>query len=610
MRKYAYIFGFLTLILSVNAVQAQATSDVDLARHYYQNADYEKALMYYEKLYESNPKNSYFFQYYLECLIKTEDYKTAEKTAKKAIKNQPDNLVLYVNLANVYQAQNDLAEVDNTYREAIKSISGNTPYNAINSLAIGLANNGAYDYALEAYQKAKKTHPYNGEIDHRIARIYSLKGDNEKMIESYLYLAVNQYNYINTVKNQLSQSLGFDDEDYSNAELLRVALLKRVQKHPEERVYNELLIWYFVQMKEFDAAFVHVKSFDKKQRANGYVVLDFGRVCTSNKAYKTAIKAFDYVIDIGKEGSFYQSAVVERLRTLNLKLIHENEYKKEDLLTLKKDYLTTLDFVGQSIISVPLRIDFAKLLAFHLHNADTAARVLQSTLELKNIKPNDVADVKMALADVYLLAGNVWDANLLYAQVEKQYKNEPIGHEAKFRKAKTFYYEGDFSLAQSQLDVLKTSTSKLIANDAFELSLLITDNLNLDTTLINMERFARAELLMYQNKDEKALKIFDSINNSVVYHSLNDEILYRRYQIAYKHRNYDKAEQYLSKIVADYADDILADNALFKLGELYEMHLNDKAKAADYYKQILFNYSGSLFTVEARKRYRKLAEEL
>ena len=88
---------------------------------------------------------------------------------------------------------------------------------------------------------------------------------------------------------------------------------------------------------------------------------------------------------------------------------------------------------------------------------------------------------------------------------EKDFKENPIGHEAKLRRAKIAYYQGDFQWAQAQLGALKASTSKLIANDAMDLSLLITDNYNLDTTEIAMKTFANADLLAYQQKYTQAI---------------------------------------------------------------------------------------------------------
>lgn len=225
---------------------------------------------------------------------------------------------------------------------------------------------------------------------------------------------------------------------------------------------------------------------------------------------------------------------------------------------------------------------------------------------MPQLKGHDKAKAKILLADVNLLTGEIWEASLLYSQVEKEFKYDIWGEDAKFKNAKISYYTGNFKWAKAQLDVLKGSTSKLIANDALELSLLITDNTTLDTNTLPLFIFAQTDLLIYQNKFDEALLKYDTLLTAFPSHSLNDEIIYRKAQIMLKKKEFQKAAFYYSEILKDYSYDIWADNALFYLAELYEKHLNDKEKAMDYYKQLFTNYTGSIFVIEARKRFRTL----
>ncbi|GKT18164.1 tetratricopeptide repeat protein, partial [Aduncisulcus paluster] len=140
-----------------------------------------------------------------------------------------------------------------------------------------------------------------------------------------------------------------------------------------------------------------------------------------------------------------------------------------------------------------------------------------------------------------------------------------------------------------QLDVLKASTSKLTANDAMELSLLIGNNLNMDTTAVPLQMFARADLLFFRNKDSLALATLDSIVEMFPYNSLDDDILFRKSKIAIEKQDYDTAAIYLEQIVDDYSYEVLADDALFELANLYNYHLGNREKARDLYKQMLFD---------------------
>ncbi|MBI9039042.1 MAG: tetratricopeptide repeat protein, partial [Bacteroidales bacterium] len=215
-------------------------------------------------------------------------------------------------------------------------------------------------------------------------------------------------------------------------------------------------------------------------------------------------------------------------------------------------------------------------------------------------------ECKIELADILLFQGEVWEATLLYSQVEKSYKNDPLGHLAKFRNAKLSYYIGEFGWAKVQLDVLKAATSKLIANDAMELSLLISDNLDADSSTFALELYSKADLYLFQNKNDLALITLDSIPKLSLWHPLFDEVLLKKAEIKIEMGAFEEADSLLVRLIDNYPDDILGDNALFLRAELYEKLFDDEEVAMELYRELLTKYPGSLFTVEARKKYRQL----
>jgi tetratricopeptide (TPR) repeat protein len=141
-------------------------------------------------------------------------------------------------------------------------------------------------------------------------------------------------------------------------------------------------------------------------------------------------------------------------------------------------------------------------------------------------------------------------------QVDKEFKFEPIGFEAKFKNARIFYYDGDFKFAQSQLDVLKQSTTKLIANDAMKLSILITDNYGLDSNFTAMSKFAQADLLLEQHQFNKAFELYDTILKAFPYHGLSDEILLRKSQALQQQGKWNESIPFLEEIIKIHGEDI------------------------------------------------------
>ena len=66
------------------------------------------------------------------------------------------------------------------------------------------------------------------------------------------------------------------------------------------------------------------------------------------------------------------------------------------------------------------------------------------------------------------------------------------------------------------------------------------------------------------------------------------------------------AESAYMRVIEEHGDGILADDAHFALGELYETWLDEPAKAREQYKAILTDHGSSVLVVEARKRFRAL----
>ena len=243
---------------------------------------------------------------------------------------------------------------------------------------------------------------------------------------------------------------------------------------------------------------------------------------------------------------------------------------------------------------------------FYADKAEKAKTELNEALKINGLTDIQKAQVKMQLADINVLSGDIWEASILYMQVDNDFKFEPIGQEAKYKNARVFYFDGEFDFAQSQLNVLKESTSKMIANDAMQLSVMITDNYGLDSNFQAMSWFANAELLIEQHKYKEAFDLFDSIQKNYPYHSLADEILFRKGKALEMQGQWQQAIDYYEDLVKFHGKDILADDAIFRVGDIYENILTDKEKALEYYRRLAIDYKGSLFSAEARKRIRLL----
>jgi tetratricopeptide (TPR) repeat protein len=594
-------------IFSLSPAFAQPGSDRQLADQYFINFEFDKAAVIYDKLFDKDPMGVY--PNYLRTLVALKNYSEAEKMVKKMIKksssgNFPVASQTYqVDLGFVYESAGDMNKAKQTYEKAIKTLQPDQ--GQIISLANAFYSHQNWDYALATYLEGKRLLKGFYSFYFETAEIYFQKQDYPKMIDEYLNSVEENVAYQQNVQNILQNRLG-NDPDGSRNNLLRQALLRRIQRNADQPVFSEMLIWLFVQQKDFESAFTQAKALDKRQREDGSRIISLASMAVTNLNYETGIKAYQYVVDKGPDNPNYIHARMELLNTLNKKITENNSYTKEDLLKLQRDYNTTLNELGRNATTAPLIRSLAHLEAFYLDHPDTAIVILEEAITYQGIRNITKAECKLELGDVYLFTGNVWDSDLLYAQVDKSFKNDPIGQEAKYRRARLDYFRGNFTWAQAQLDVLKSATSQLIANDALSLSLLIQDNIDTDTTSYELLLYSAADLLSYRNKNDDALLLLDSLQQKWPAHSIIPHAIYKKALIFDAKRNYAIEDSLLREVADNYPDGVLADDALFKRGLLYEEKLNDKNKAKELYEALLTQYPGSLFAVEARKRFRAL----
>lgn len=595
----------LLLGLAPMLLVAQTDTDEQLAAQFFKNGEYDKAEVYYKKLYKRY-NEEFFFQYYIDCLLKLEDFKEAEKTVEKRIKNE-GNAVLYVSLGQVYKASGEDKKAEQAYLRALQELP---PFQRqIDALANAFRDKGELEYAVKTYERGRKL--LNGLYTYRfeLASTQMKLGNFDLAVEEYLDALAEDESQITKVKTDLLETFATDDSG-TKSSYFEEAVVGRIQRQPQRDIYPELLIWHFEQQKKFSQAFAQAKALDRRNREDGSRIIQLAHICRANRSYDIAIEAYRYVIKKGDENYYYLSCKKDLVNTLYEKAVDGGKYTQQELEELETTFLTTLDEFGRNGNVAQMMMNLAELYTFYMHQTEKGINLLYEVIELPGIFREDLAMAKIQLADALLFTGEVWETTLLYSQAEKMFKTSEIGRTAKLKNAKLAYYTGQFDWAQAQLNVLKAATSDFIANDALYLAMLIQDNSFMDTTYAALRTFARADLLLYQNKLDSAKLALDSIEQHYPGHSLMDDILYKRGQIAEQEGLPEKAAEYYGRVASDYSTDLLADDAVYRLAMLYEDKLNSTSKAMEYYQNLLLHYPGSLYTVEARKRYRALRGDL
>ena len=616
MKKF--IILLLLLISCGGAIMAQQSQDEQLALQYYKEKEYDKAVELFEKIHAKKP-DSYIYYYYYHSLLELERYSDAEKMLKKQVKAYPNVQRYKVDLGYAYERSGDNAKAEKIYQECLKNMQAKE--SAISELNNAFMSRGKYDYAAETTLKGRKLINNEQYLSKNLISIYKVLHQNDKILDEIISLVKTDNEKYQTDVQTAIQDLLAEDDDNQMYMSIRTALQKFSQKNPTNIMCIKELYWISQLHKDFEEAFILAKTLDKRLKSEGVYTYELALAAAENHDYTTSIEALNHIIKKGEEARNYVLAKMKLLDVKYMQLVESSPVKMVDALNLEQDFKKALEENGLHSGTMDWIRKYAHLLAFYVNKPEEAMDVLnQAMAATRDIKEKN--QYKIDLADVQLYTGQIWDASLNYSQVDKDLPNDVLGNEAKFKNAKLSFYIGEFLWAKSQLDVLAAATTKLIANDAIYSSMLISDNLEeeevgdeSDTAMtlfqnsegnLALKMYARAEFLIFQNKDDEALRALDSVIMLSPLGTLVDDALYQKALILIKQKNYFEAEKLLKRIIENYGDQLLADDAVFQLAELYEYYLKDIAQAMEYYQKILKDYSDSLYVVQARNRYRAL----
>lgn len=595
----------MTLICFLAApVWSQITaSDESVAFQYYQQGEFEKAAVVFERLYEKSGQREAYFDYYFTSLIKSKNYVSAEKLAKNMIKKKPANGIYQIALGRVY-LETDRKQLADKILDAAAEQVPDEEFR-IRELATAFFKIESYDRAEHVFVKARKILKDEKLFTFDLLSIYRFKKDKEKLVDSY----INALAYMPELLFQAQNTLASVFENNEDYKILQSILIKRLQKDPNQNVYTELLTWAFIQQKEYAMALRQLIALDKRTGDKSEQLFATANTFILNQAYSEAIKAYEYIVAKGKTNEYFLNAKMELINTKYLLAI-SGKFTTNQISDLAIGYNEILDEYGINTKTLFVIKRLANLTAYYLKDPKKAEELLEKGIAISGISAQESGLLKLDLGDIYILTHQPWEALLVYEQVAKRFENTPIGNEANFKAARLSYFQGNFEYAKSQADVLKAATSQLIANDALNLSLLISDNLRTKSDSLALKMYADAEMLQFSGRTDLALQKLDSLLQIFPGSSLMDDVLMTKAKIYTSTGDFTAALSSLTTLNTDFPASIWADDALFMLGDLLENKIGDKEKARLIYQQLITAHPGSLFAAEARKRFRNLRGDI
>jgi tetratricopeptide (TPR) repeat protein len=584
MRRFLHLFFFfITLMVSAQNDQ--------LAQNYFDKGEFEKALVLYQDLLKAQPGNGHYFTRVVESQQQLQKFDLAQKAIEDRL-NQFKQAMLLVELGYNYQLQKNEVKARAYYEQAIDRIRKNV--HEVYGVASTFERRVLIDYALQSYKLAKDLDP-NMNFNYQMALLYGQKGNTDAMISSFLDEAATNPNSVLIIQNQLSRFMQ-DDADTAFHDTLRKALLVRAQKN-QDLLWNQFLSWYFVQQKEYAKAFIQEKAIYRRAPETFANIVNLAQLAADENEQEIAREILQFVIENTKD---LEVLIQAHHQMANIKVKTSSE---QDQHLVEKYLDGLLAEFGIFPYTLKLQLLLANFLTFNLNNPAQAKLLLKQSLELQ-LNRHQIGQVKMQMADILLYEEKFNQALLYYSQIEDDLKNDVVGHEASFKAARTSYFKADFDYALAQFKALKSASTQLIANDALEYFLLISDN-SADSTRTALSKFAKADYLAFKNMTRPALTAFTNLLRDHKGDDIEPAVLYRLGRLSEKMGLKTQAIEYYKQLLDLHPESIYRDEALYFSAMIFEgQGALDEAKS--FYEKILFNHQDSIYFIESRKKFRLL----
>ncbi len=606
------IFVCLLISVSVTAQTGDIFNRFRLAQSYEQAGEFEKAKNIYEDLLKAEPDNFQFFDALNKIYVQQKEFDNSIIIIERRLKSNPQDINLKGLLGATYYQKGDEAKAFSIWDEALDSAPQTiVSYRIIANYAI---EKRVFNKAIEYLSRGKKIEDENFSISYELANLYSLFMKYTEAAEEYCSVLQKMPKQLNMIQGRISQYINKPE-----AMGPTIQVVSKYAKENENVNFYSLLAWLYMEDNQFDKAFEVYLDIDSKSNSAGMELYNFAVRSFQEKHYNEASRSYKKIIDSYPSSPFFFNAKIGYAKTLEATLDQRNNNDLDSWKPFfnisyknKQEYNEVLDAYSDLIqknkgTDIEAEASYRKGLINKekFQNYDEAIKYFEKVT-------NDFAMSKFAvlaynaLAEIKIIRDDLKSAADLYSKVPSvpRCPEEDKTH-SWLMKAKIEFWRGAF---QNSLKLLKNVTRNLSdndANDAIELGMIINTTKN---DSLNLVEFAKAELLLYQKKFEKALEIYNklSVNENLL--SIKDKALIRVAEVKIALENLPEAIVNLNQIGEQKEKNIYSDRALFLLGKLYQFGISDYAKALETYEKLLANFPNSLYLDSARENIIKLKE--
>ena len=572
-----------------------------LAQGFEEAGEWERAVTLYEDLNTLEPANFLFLDGLQRSYTQIKEYGKAINVIRQWLVVQPADMNKITTLGGLYYDSGNEMAADSVW----KSVIALDPRNAqiYRVVANEMLQHRMYDQCIRTYLDGRSMNKSDAMFADELGSLYAALQQYKLASKEYLRFIKASPEQLSLVQSRLSTFTAKPEGISAASEAVRDEL----KNSPDNITLHRLYAWLLSEERHYDIALEQYRIIDRLSHANGNELFNFAQRLHQERAYKPAAEAFKEIIDEHKNPQLLPYARFGYARAL------------EELAVLSD---TTASFL-ESLPTYDKSIQLYESIAAEHANPDLAA---QSLYRIGIIKFEKLFDLNGALNafnqlddvpstpnisnDAILKIGNIHIARNDLAEARKEYNRLSkisfvvYQDQAAFKLAELDYFEAKFDSALSILKRFDTNLNTDLTNDALQLQYFIQEN-NTSAPQALIE-FAKADLLMRQRKYSESLVQFQDIVKHYSTALLVDDAMMKIGELYLLLKRPHEAMRAFSFIADSIQLSILKDRAQFRIAEIYQTVLNNKAQAIDAYEKLLAQFPNSLYVEESRKRIRLL----
>jgi len=624
MKIKLFLLLIITFFYGEVLAQTPIENKFQLAQSYEQGGEFKEALRIYEEIYQTNKQEKYFEP--IVRLYKQDNrFQELLPFVEDRIKSYP-SAKNYILAGEIYWQLGQVNNANSMWNKTQKDY-GNNPETYL-AITLTLNQLKQFEKTVPILVEAKQKFSKNTEIIDALLKAYIFTNMYQDGFRELLYL----FNLNGNLQQAQSRlfTMMFDTASIS---FLNNAFVREVKKDDNVAILT-LYGWYLRATKNYEDAFNVIVKLDDKQNAKGKNILSFANESRGDGQFDIALKAYQYVQNMGKNNQYYNKAVYEYTQASEERLLLLLQDKNVDNTNIKKNFTKVIEDYKKVIIDNPKsqiseqsKMRIATIERTIMKNNKAAIEMLNDIIETQ-LDATLMLQATNELVDIYITSDELDKANDLINNVlnvpitpnskgvkakgniqvssknslpnnsnTRQYINE-----IKYNQAEILYYQGFIDSAMALYNALLDSLSDDIVNDALgRITFIMQNKEHAD----QLSAFAKAEYLVLREQYPAAKKSFDNIRIAVDGEALSEFAIIKIAEIETKQKNNNVANTILTNYLAENAYPLYGDNALFLLGSIAEGEKN-YIEAQQYYGDILYKYPRSIFISEARNRIRNI----